>query len=367
MASQLEQLQSDIHYCHQCFQWVVGDGWEEHCQFHLAHITSKVCGIVTYIHTLVRPAFCPFCLGNEAFPAARRLESWTRDRQLWGHMNDHPAGKQWPSRCPHPLCDISLEDEAALQFHFLDKHGISRTRPSRSASSHPTCTYRQQTPADTDRKATDTSNKRKLSSRDGTLEWLEPEHALTPSASRECSPPYYPAKKVRTTTPTISPLRIPKIKDAADVHPYESNSYPTSVSSTCELQMINSGGDESKYKFDRSFRQLTPNLTVLESLDEASTAESSGDEMLFSQYLRSPSSFSSVDGLGEDEAEIRVKSADTDHPVQLTPAPAAMPSVGQEQLRTTKDGLRIRLRVNPPAPRIVLRLTHSKSVADAAR
>ena len=138
-------------------------------------------------------------------------------------------------------------------------------------------------------------------------------------------------------------------------------------STTRELQIIDFGVGEREYKLDTSFRPWTPNLMGPESLDEAATAECSRDKMFSFQYLRSPSSSSSVDGLDEDEAETRVKSASPDRIVQSPPAPAAIPSVGQEQLSRTKDNLRIRQRVNLPAPRLILCLSHPKSTLDAAR
>lgn len=66
MASHLQRLQSDVFYCSECFDWAVGEEWEPHCQSHLAAISSKVCGTVTYCHPLVRPAYCLFHLGNTA-------------------------------------------------------------------------------------------------------------------------------------------------------------------------------------------------------------------------------------------------------------------------------------------------------------
>jgi hypothetical protein len=82
MASRLERLQSDVHYCHQCFDWVVGEEWEPHCQSHLAGMATKRCGIITYCHTLVRPGYCPFCISDTALPTSKRLKSWTRDHKL---------------------------------------------------------------------------------------------------------------------------------------------------------------------------------------------------------------------------------------------------------------------------------------------
>jgi ribosomal protein L37AE/L43A len=55
MANRLERLQSDIYYCYQCFDWVVGEQWEPHRQSHLAEMATKRCGTITYCHTLLRP------------------------------------------------------------------------------------------------------------------------------------------------------------------------------------------------------------------------------------------------------------------------------------------------------------------------
>lgn len=88
---------------------------------------SKRCGRITYCRTLVRPAYCPFCLGDASDSASQRLESWCRDHALWLHVDKHFQGCEWPRRCPHPLCDASLSDVLDLRFHFIDEHGLSRT------------------------------------------------------------------------------------------------------------------------------------------------------------------------------------------------------------------------------------------------
>jgi len=135
MANRLDRLQSDIHYCYLYFDWVVGEEWERHCQSHLAEVATMVCGTVTYCHTLVRPGYCPFCMSERTLPASKRLESWTRDHKLWDHVNDHIEESRWPQACPHPLCDTPVKDAAALQFHRVDNHGFSRSRPTRPANS----------------------------------------------------------------------------------------------------------------------------------------------------------------------------------------------------------------------------------------
>lgn len=59
-----------------------------------------------------------------------RLETWCCDHALWQHIDKkHLEGCGWPRTCPHPLCDESLNDGLDLRFHFIDKHGLSRTVP----------------------------------------------------------------------------------------------------------------------------------------------------------------------------------------------------------------------------------------------
>jgi hypothetical protein len=136
MANRLGRLQSDIHYCYQCFDWVVGEEWETHCQAHLAALTSKHCGTVTYCHTLVRPGYCPFCIGQTELPASQRLKPWSRDHKLWVHIEEeHLIDCQWPLLCPYLPCDTLHKDLTSLQFHLMDGHGLSRTRPGKPANS----------------------------------------------------------------------------------------------------------------------------------------------------------------------------------------------------------------------------------------
>ena len=146
LASKLEQLQSDIHYCYQCFEWVVGEHWNGHCQEHLSAITSKRCGSITYCHTLVRPGYCPFHLGDERLPASERWESWTRDRKLWIYLDKHISKvKHWPSPCSHPLCELSSAFLAVHGIMLSDKEvrpgrreGWTRIKAKRSFITHAT-------------------------------------------------------------------------------------------------------------------------------------------------------------------------------------------------------------------------------------
>ena len=104
-----------------------------HCASHISSLTTKRCGTLSYYYTLFRPGYCPFLVGAETEAAARRLQSWSRDFDLWTHVNDEITGRRRPMSCPHPLCDVLLEDDRGLQFHFIDDHGFSRTRPGQAA------------------------------------------------------------------------------------------------------------------------------------------------------------------------------------------------------------------------------------------
>ncbi|KAI9767334.1 MAG: hypothetical protein M1840_005743 [Geoglossum simile] len=117
---------SDFAYCFQCFAWFVKEEWDIHFTRHLNPVSSKRCGSITYCHTLIRPAYCPFCLGNETLSAEKRLQAWTRDSDLMVHLEKHISQVHWPSSCPHPLCDAELNDETSSWYHLNDAHNLRK-------------------------------------------------------------------------------------------------------------------------------------------------------------------------------------------------------------------------------------------------
>ena len=125
-AKALIRLHSDLVYCFQCFAWFVKEEWIIHCRQHLDSISSRRCGSITYCHSLVRPAYCPFCLGNETLSADKRLQAWTRDADLMPHLEEHISKAHWPSTCPHPLCDVQMQDETSFWYHLSDAHNLRR-------------------------------------------------------------------------------------------------------------------------------------------------------------------------------------------------------------------------------------------------
>jgi hypothetical protein len=139
MAAKLGCLKSDVHYCYHCFAWVAGAEWEPHCRLHLSELASKRCGVSVYCHTLVRPAYCPFCLGDDSLAPTQRIISWTRDHELWKHVHCHIKQQRWPTPCPHPLCDCDMlfQDSTSLQFHFVDYHTMSLSRTEEESVEQP--------------------------------------------------------------------------------------------------------------------------------------------------------------------------------------------------------------------------------------
>ncbi len=71
------------------------------------------------------PTQCIICLGNKALPALKRLCSFSSHGDLKRHfhrkhLRHHPDGQ--PVACPHPRCDIDLNDKMHLQKHALVVH-----------------------------------------------------------------------------------------------------------------------------------------------------------------------------------------------------------------------------------------------------
>lgn len=93
---------------------------------HIKSITSKRCASITYCNTLLRPAFCPFCLGDNqpAASASARWNFWTREAQLRDHLRRHLAKSRWPLNCPHPLCTLQLNNETLFLYHLSDVHSL---------------------------------------------------------------------------------------------------------------------------------------------------------------------------------------------------------------------------------------------------
>ena len=219
MANRLEYLLSEIHYCHQCFDSVIGEEWEPHCQAHLDTLTSKRCGTVTYCHTLVRPGYCPFCIGKISLSASERLKPWTRDHKLWTHVKDeHLAGCQWPLVCPHPLCGTPHDDSTSFQFYLIDVHRFSRSRPTKATNSTRVSSPDKNIPLNDGADGAPPCRKRKSLTSSGALEWIPPQSLDSMAAAQEERLSYRPPKRKKQSarTPTICPQVIVINEDMSD-------------------------------------------------------------------------------------------------------------------------------------------------------
>ena len=263
----------------------------------------------------MRPAYCPFCLGDKKLPAATRLAIWTRDHHLWTHVDDEHVPKcVWPAPCPHPLCGDSIADGQALGQHLVDTHSLSRSRPGIIRS-----------------------RKRKHSDEAAVLEW---------------APEYRPlsSERNRLEMSLINPRLL---------------SEPTSVAYHI---------DETAFLRDLDLHNTplngcTPKVAEFPQLKSTDTY--SADDSLFSEFLRSRSpsctSVGEFSGCSSDTAVVRRSD-------QALSPPSTEPLCGDVdqgvvrangQSNTTGKPIRIRLRVSPPQrppqeTKILLRLKGPK-------
>ena len=115
---------SEMRYCYECFRWFEPKPWDEHCQEHLSSLKSLRCEAATYLHTLIIPGFCPFCLGDKLLSPSSRMRSWSRSTELRRHLEGHIVAASWPLTCPHPRCSAELKSETSFRYHLSDVHDI---------------------------------------------------------------------------------------------------------------------------------------------------------------------------------------------------------------------------------------------------
>ncbi|KIW99701.1 uncharacterized protein Z518_11114 [Rhinocladiella mackenziei CBS 650.93] len=303
MAKKLRQLPSHIHYCHLCFNWVVGeDEWESHCASHLSSLATKRCGTLSYGYTLVRPAYSPFRLGKKGLSAADRLQSWNRDFDLWKEVNKEIQRCRWPMMCPYPLCDVSLTDDRDLRFHFIDDHKLSRTRPGRStAKDLPPKVTASIRPHSPDEKLTldegadgiRSCRKRKSPSSSGALKWMPPQSLDSTAATSEKRLPDRPPKRKKQKQQTPSPSTICPEVIVIDEEVSDDYAAPSTVDSIMFFPPGPLGiEDDDKctdLKCDPFPRHCVTSIETIHSLESADCNDNSNLDVIFDQYLRSPS------------------------------------------------------------------------------
>lgn len=330
-------------------------------------MTTKRCGTITSCHTLVRPGYCPFCMGDldPAVPAFRRLESWTRDHKLWNHVQEHLGQCGWPCACPRPLCDTSSLDAGALQFHFVDEHGFSRARPGRSGSSTAPDSEDGGALCDEATWGGRSSHKRKLSSNTSTLEWMTLQSFDDTPTMRKEQPLCHPVKRRRLTHTTIQPAALVLDKDLFDDQ--SSATLADSVSLPPPLSQLDTDCDDDRSGFEAGL-PLDHRETVddTNNLREPEHWELDSDlDVLFDQCIRSPSPSippdDQVSGLGEAVLTDGVRDqcrGKTEPPKCSGIAFEGEAAPAQEVQSSTTKAPSIRLRVREPKITLSLRLPH---------
>ena len=358
LASKHERLLSDTHYCHYCFEWVLGrQEWARHCQKHIEAPIPVRCGTITYCHTLVRPGYCPFHLGNCALSATERLKSWDRDHKLCIHVSEYIPGCIWPMNCPHPCCDAALESETSLRFHFVDDHGFSRTCPGKALSGQSSgpSTETLSIGESDEKEDGGQKTKRKPADDENKLNWM-------PSASFETASPL---KRSRTATPTVCPSLVFSIDRASEesrwLDPVESLS---ATAQFCPIDIDSTHHGCRSGNIPLEWRSEVPLFCDPLSTDSFLDADNDGEDV-FSQFIRSPSRSPSATGDHTND----VKAATTRKNTNIAASASSLSSwsgssskhnVHDKDQNSHQRGPRIRLRVGPPK-KITLRFTRPKT------
>ncbi|KAL4958731.1 uncharacterized protein BDV14DRAFT_186161 [Aspergillus stella-maris] len=117
---------TQLKYCYECFDFLTTTEWEDHCNNHLQHDISRRCEIITYCYTLVRPGYCPFCLGCDRVAPSQRMNVWKRSNELRAHVNEHIKRISGNYFCSHPICQAKFDSEMQLRYHLSDIHGMHK-------------------------------------------------------------------------------------------------------------------------------------------------------------------------------------------------------------------------------------------------
>lgn len=293
------------------------------------------------------------------------MNSWIRDRKLWEHMNAHMNEYSWPRACPHLLCELeaSLQkitapqfgNDEELQFHLIDEHGFSRTRPGHRDG-----------PASATYESATLSRKRTLLNGDETLEWMSTRYFESAPMLEDRLSPSSPRKRTREITPTISPPLLSTFATEGDERQIQISSRETVPAPAHILNDVGLHDAELTPELEQPGRQWVSTCDSV-GLDGETTDPDPDSETLFSLYLRSPSPTCTSVGEFSDCSSGTAVDPVSDEPL-LTPS-AELLSGALDPNTAEADGqshvaakpIRIRLRLKPPSERpqgnkIILRL-----------
>jgi hypothetical protein len=207
----------------------------------------------------------------------QRLESWSRDHKLWNHVNDHLRKCRWPISCPHSSCDTSFDDETTFQFHLIDSHGFSRTRPGLVCSDRCERPCSEKSFPSSAATRGDSTLKRKL---------INDEYCLTRTPSQS-SGTASPPKKARITSPIICPSLI--FSQDTTIACNTPRPEFTDSSSTTEPFLFDVDSMHGSPAMNDVPLSLTWQTEMSPSHENLSADGALGDDETFSRFIRSPS------------------------------------------------------------------------------
>lgn len=296
-------------------------------------------------------------MADKTIPAPERLVSWVRDYQLWDHVEEHLEACSWPRDCPHPLCGASVFDKPeALRYHLVDEHRFGRKRAKKPVCSPPTNEQPQQSPSCP--KVTEVSpRKRKQTPSAEALQWVPSDPSSSTCTAQADESVIRRCKRHRPSPPAICPAALSLQEDwVGDNITY--SALPSPLLSNRDSYEDGSNRVLLKRANDLpSPRFMSPGSTSV-------TSASYDDEILFSQYLRSPSHspVPSTDCASSESSEATLVAL-PQHQSCEKPTSATSVSAVHEGPTTRHEGEpshvrsmpRIRFRVSQP--KITLRLS----------
>lgn len=353
MARILERVQSELRYCYDCFHWFVEEEWEEHCLTHLKSITSRLCGSIQYCNILLRPYFCPFCIGNDVLPAASRWKSWTREEKLRKHLEAHLEISRWPLQCPHPLCSLHISDEKNFLYHLSDSHSLKTRRLDIRRSQKQTTwgTFIGWNPKDVGQK------RNREDEEDTLLSRQRKQQKGSENSPKEIGfiPPILPSEES-----TVSISQTPELASSSSI----------SLPQLDMLPVLDTLDSSRNKQWNRPYNE--PDLVdrLSETDVDAFIPQSPDEGALFSQFLRSRSPSSSRDDTLVDYNESTASSPPTiapqnmNHTSEDRPQMAVSfdhPTVDPKTFIRAKPRIKLKLGQPNPHPRpMKLRLSQPK-------
>ena len=238
-----------------------------------------------------------------------------------------------------------MANKKDLEFHFIDEHSLSRTRPKQYSSSA--------------NSSVSLLNKRKAKrkpSDNGEISWMLPEWLLSSDS----------AKRRRLSSPTVLPLLLSPLDD-----PVKPLSLHHDVALPAPVPTIESAlpWDGHVHHEDHFNRDLKTSIEILSlsSTDSILVNSLQWDDSFMWQFLRSPSPDSGRTSQ-DDEEELKSNST-PDSDIRPSSANAGTVLPDDQRIDAPSEGLnkvRIRLRVKPepatalPRRKIILRCAARK-------